>query len=369
MSDNLLSSGQELLLLVFIHGFRGTNSTFHEFPDRLKEMLSESIDNVVIDPIVFPKHNTKGRLTSVVKSFSNWLKKLVPEKEAAHKERGGTGKAKIVLCSHSMGGLIAADALIKLVHDSWNADAPLHKQIIACLAFDTPYLGVHSNVAAHILGKVKDKVLPITRKRAAGVGIVVGVLLLAQSAAVASMLVGIVTVGAIALYFKRDNKKVKGGYMWVKDHIKYVWHLYNEDELYTRLDNIIGFEKRMGILFRTFYTTSPPDPPPEPKRFRKSKKTAPSTDPNAGGPRTFIVLPKETTVITDKSTEENAADFATHFLAAHNGKATDVIEAHKGMFQAATNDGYDQLESETSRMIEEAVMLSRRGVAVDEKVK
>lgn len=38
----------------------------------------------------------------------------------------------------SMGGLLAADALIQFVQNRPDAEAPLWPRIIACLAFDTP---------------------------------------------------------------------------------------------------------------------------------------------------------------------------------------------------------------------------------------
>jgi len=94
---------------------------------------------------------------SAVQAFSEWLIKLVLEKEVANGNGGGAGKAKIVLCGHrcvlcipadgcvttevrqtSMGGLLIADALIQFVQDRPDANAPLWPRIIACLAFDTP---------------------------------------------------------------------------------------------------------------------------------------------------------------------------------------------------------------------------------------
>lgn len=52
-------------------------------------------------------------------------------------ERSAAGTAKVVLCGHSMGGLVIADALatIKKIH---NDDGPLWPRIIALIAFDTP---------------------------------------------------------------------------------------------------------------------------------------------------------------------------------------------------------------------------------------
>lgn len=106
--------------------------------------------------------------TAAVEVFSEWLTKLVVEKEVAKGNGGGAGKAKVVLCGHryafcaarydpgmiqmgytSMGGLLAADALIQFVQNRPDANAPLWPRIVACLAFDTP---VRSNVAPCIAG-------------------------------------------------------------------------------------------------------------------------------------------------------------------------------------------------------------------------
>lgn len=46
----------ELLLLVFIHGFKGTDETFKEFPERLEHMLSETIPDVTVESRVFPAY-------------------------------------------------------------------------------------------------------------------------------------------------------------------------------------------------------------------------------------------------------------------------------------------------------------------------
>ena len=81
--------------------------------------------------------------------------------------------------------------------------------------------------------------------------------------------------------------------------------------------------------------------------------------------RTFIVLPKRKI-----SFVPSAGDVADYFLTAPNGLASDEIQAHTGMFEAKTNDGYYQLGLETSRLIREAVMLTRGVVeAESEKVK
>jgi hypothetical protein len=51
--------------------------------------------------------------------------------------KGAAGSAKVVLCGHSMGGLVVADAMTSIVR-STKADEPLWPRIISVLAFDTP---------------------------------------------------------------------------------------------------------------------------------------------------------------------------------------------------------------------------------------
>ena len=92
----------------------------------------------------------------------------------------------------------------------------------------------------------------------------------------------------------------------------------------------------------------------------------PANPPSFMDHRTFIVLPKRKFTFS----VPNKGEVADHFLTAPNGLANDEIQAHTGMFEAKTNDGYYQLGLETSRVIREAVMWARGVVeAESEKVK
>ena len=50
---------QELVLIIFIHGFKGTDSTFHKFPDRLEGVLAEAVPDVKVECIVFPAYEVR----------------------------------------------------------------------------------------------------------------------------------------------------------------------------------------------------------------------------------------------------------------------------------------------------------------------
>jgi len=54
--STLAKSSSNLLLVIFIHGFKGSDNTFKEFPRRLQHVLSESIDDICVESIVFPAY-------------------------------------------------------------------------------------------------------------------------------------------------------------------------------------------------------------------------------------------------------------------------------------------------------------------------
>ena len=56
-----------------------------------------------------------------------------------------------------------------------------------------------------------------------------------------------------------------------------------------------------------------------------------------------------------------------HFLGAHNNLAADEVQAHVGMFEPSTNDGYYELGMMTARLIREAVTKDR-GFHVEDEI-
>jgi len=61
-----------------------------------------------------------------------------------------------------------------------------------------------------------------------------------------------ITAGAAASAAYYNKQEIGIGYTWATDHMKYVGNLWDKDELDKRLDTIVGFDKKMGILFRTY---------------------------------------------------------------------------------------------------------------------
>ena len=88
--------------------------------------------------------------------FVDWLAGVVVHKEVAGGLGSGSGKAKVVLCGHSMGGLLIgrakshlvqlflsqvsliADAVLEIARTRVSPDQPLWPRVIGVIAFDTP---------------------------------------------------------------------------------------------------------------------------------------------------------------------------------------------------------------------------------------
>lgn len=337
---------QDLLLLVFIHGFKGDDSTFRQFPSRLRHVLAETVKNIVVESVVFPAYETKGELNAAVVRFADWLTNLTVQREVAHGVGGGAGKAKIVLCGHSMGGLLAADSLIEFVRTRPDTMAPLWPNIVACLAFDTPYLGLHphvfknqANQAAGYIRSAHSLVSSIgalrstsTPPRAAPMAAITAPPAPKASgggwwAPAAYAVGGALLAGAAAgtAYWKRED--INTSYTWMSDHMKYVGTLWEKDALKARVERLLEIESDLGVVFRTFYTYLPPQRPANPS------------------PRTFIILPDN----------KASSHFSSHFLQSPNSLASDEISAHTGMFDAKTNDGYYELGLISAQLIRDVV--------------
>lgn len=289
---------------------------------------------------------------AAVEHFADWLTTLTVQREVANGQGGGAGKTKIVLCGHSMGGLLAADALLAFVNSRPDKNAPLWPNIIACIAFDTPYLGLHPAVFKNSATKaveyagaartvVSDVFSLFGRKGASST--VSGQPPLAITAAptaesgwakwapAAYAVGGALVAGAAAgtAYYRRDD--IGSGYSWATDHMNYVRSLWDEEALRKRMRDLNDVQVHLGVTFRSFYTLLPPAPP------------------SFSSPRTFAILPQRTSPI------------AAHFLPARNHQAADEIQAHTNMFNPRSNDGYYQLGLDTAKIIREAVM-SARGI-------
>ncbi|KAL1868522.1 hypothetical protein Daus18300_005956 [Diaporthe australafricana] len=177
---------KKTLLLCFIHGFKanitavqGGEETFghkYAFTQHLRDLVAERLPRLDVQVLVYPKYETRGDLADCVARFRDWLQEKVIDIEVGKGTPSPTvdPSVRVVLCGHSMGGIVAAETVIALTServippssasggsgDGNHTAAPaegdrvdlntlMFPYVQGVLSFDTPYLGISPGVVAH----------------------------------------------------------------------------------------------------------------------------------------------------------------------------------------------------------------------------
>ncbi|KAJ5653771.1 hypothetical protein N7490_000774 [Penicillium lividum] len=127
------------LLLIYIHGFNGSEATFLDLPVHIHSALAALLsESHVVYTRIYPRYKSHGEFNLAVKRFSGWL--------SPHE----SDDLDVILLGHSMGGIIAAD--VALLHQ--DKSAKRKHRILGIINFDTPFLGLHPHVVSTGLGSL-----------------------------------------------------------------------------------------------------------------------------------------------------------------------------------------------------------------------
>lgn len=128
------ADGKRKLLLVFIHGFMGDETSFQSFPTHVHNLLSTLLAPThAVHTKLYPRYRCKGKMDDAARSFSDWL--------APH----NVHNTDVVLLGHSLGGILAAEVAL-LTSDSPSRSSPLRHNIIGTISLDAPLLGMHPGI-------------------------------------------------------------------------------------------------------------------------------------------------------------------------------------------------------------------------------
>ncbi|KAM6495378.1 hypothetical protein JOM56_008084 [Amanita muscaria] len=288
-------SPNNMLLVIFVHGFSGSSNSFGRFPQDLQRLLRNSSPTQTTECIVYPTYLTTGELSHAVRTFTTWLIRLVTEKE-----NGQTGRAQIVLCGHSMGGLITADSLRDLARPYRNSPS-MWPKVVACLSFDTPFFGTplyQPYMALFSMGL--QGYMTVTEPQA-------------------RLMTG--PVGPWESLFDTIQRGTSAGVAAAYPYLEFLQELQDDQALQKRVDDLISFRKHHGVQFTTLYVALP----------------------TTNDRRTFVKLPS------------SGLAAAFPFLPIQNGLAKDATEGHIGMFSPRTNDHYDELCRISANFIQRAL--------------
>ncbi|THZ74463.1 hypothetical protein D6C85_03473 [Aureobasidium pullulans] len=119
------------LLLIFIHGFMGNETSFQSFPAHVHSLVAALLSEThTVHTKIYPRYRSKKKIDFARDDFSRWLRP----------HEGPT--TDVILLGHSMGGLLCAEvALIPSL-----ADGSLRHRLIGTVNFDVPFLGMHPRV-------------------------------------------------------------------------------------------------------------------------------------------------------------------------------------------------------------------------------
>lgn len=70
--DDAASQGRRKLLLIYIHGFLGDETSFSQFPAHVHHCLAEALQERSIYTKVYPKYKTRQKIEQVREIFSEW---------------------------------------------------------------------------------------------------------------------------------------------------------------------------------------------------------------------------------------------------------------------------------------------------------
>ena len=284
-----------------------------------------------VKALTYPTYETRGSLEDAVDKFLTWLTTEVATLESAPLLSAASTRRKrhcgVVLCGHSMGGLVTLDASLS-IHSQASDHQPAWPHICGVLAYDTPYLGVHPNVFKHQLSTYHGYLDNVIK---------VGAMLAPVTGGMASMLasrraspnvshksrwstaswIGIGTaaaaaIGTAAVAAYTSSDPVQDTYRWVSEHVMFVRHLWDTEALTLRLHSC-------RVPYHCFYT-----------QLRGTN------------PRTFIIVPD--------AHKPYARAFTPIIIPAAN-----EVAAHIGMFSMRTNPAYSSMGLDSAALIGEWV--------------
>jgi pimeloyl-ACP methyl ester carboxylesterase len=92
---------KQRLLVVYIHGFVGSEASFHSFPFHVHMKLKERLAAThAIHSKIYPRYKTYKAFHLATENLSHWL--------SAHED----SNTDVILVGHSMGGLLAEEVVL-----------------------------------------------------------------------------------------------------------------------------------------------------------------------------------------------------------------------------------------------------------------
>ncbi|KAL2223144.1 hypothetical protein M432DRAFT_538820 [Thermoascus aurantiacus ATCC 26904] len=127
------ADGKRKLLLVYIHGFMGTDTSFRSFPAHVHALLTHALaESHVVHSKIYPRYKSRGAMEFARDDFSKWI--------SPHESE----TTDIILLGHSLGGILATE--VALMPSEAGSSEIFKHRILGIVNFDVPFLGLHPSV-------------------------------------------------------------------------------------------------------------------------------------------------------------------------------------------------------------------------------
>ncbi|KAK3900168.1 hypothetical protein C8A05DRAFT_17493 [Staphylotrichum tortipilum] len=387
---------KKTLLLCFIHGFKGDESTFgrnNAFIEHFRRLVAADLPKLSVKAVVYPKYETRGDLGECVTRFSDWLLNTVIDLEVAAGTPSPTvdPSVRVILVGHSMGGIVAAETTIRIsseqpIHNTVDEDSPtksaaamppppsalMFPYIQGVLAFDTPFLGISPGVVAH--GAETHYAAASTAiAQLSGLTSLWGGAKAAQAASASAKppagalppaprgskdedtpnngketkvgggwgkwgtfalaAAGVGAVAAGGAAAYMNREQISQGLGWATSHLEFVGCLGRKEELRRRVACMVRLNRELGVGFGNVYTRLGQGAGAAGAAAVKASVTGAVL----GSERTFCVVPQR--------------EPAGEWRQAVNNKATDEVGAHISMFEPRENPGFEYLVYDARAML------------------
>ncbi|KAK1992679.1 hypothetical protein LX36DRAFT_644389, partial [Colletotrichum falcatum] len=122
------------LLVIYIHGFYGNESSFRSFPAHVHNHLKEALaETHVVHSKIYPRYKTYKAIDVARDNFSQWL------------EPHESDSTDVILVGHSMGGLLAGEVAMMPNRHPYRRQ-PYKHRILGTISLDSPFLGLHPGI-------------------------------------------------------------------------------------------------------------------------------------------------------------------------------------------------------------------------------
>ncbi|KAK1599812.1 uncharacterized protein LY79DRAFT_152226 [Colletotrichum navitas] len=122
------------LLVIYIHGFYGNESSFRSFPAHVHNYLKEALaETHVVHSKIYPRYKTYKAIDVARDNFSQWL------------EPHESDSTDVILVGHSMGGLLAGEVAMMPNRHPYRRQ-PYKHRILGTISLDSPFLGLHPGI-------------------------------------------------------------------------------------------------------------------------------------------------------------------------------------------------------------------------------